>query len=193
MARPLTFDRDAALDAIKQTFWARGYEATSMQDIEGATGLKKQSLYRLYGDKQGMYRAALMHYESHEVAAAEAFLRQGAGTGAGRITQVFTSVVDTALTTQDRRGCFLCNASVDVALLDQDSRTQVRMMMERVRQAFLGALIADQGGASEALEGAADGLLALYNGLRVLIKAESAETVLRHVVQQAGILVARAR
>lgn len=193
MARPMTFDPDVALDAIKQTFWARGYEATSMQDIEGATGLKKQSLYRLYGDKQGMYRAALMHYEAHEVASAEAFLVDGGGKGAERIAELFATVLESALTTQDRRGCFLCNASVDVTLLDEDSRTQVRVMMERVRKAFLGALIADQGAASEALEGAADGLLALYNGLRVLIKADSGEAVLRHVVKEAGLLAARAR
>ena len=62
------FNKDEALDKAMQAFWMHGYEATSMQDIEVATGLRKQSLYRLFGDKHAMYLAALWSYEDCVVA-----------------------------------------------------------------------------------------------------------------------------
>jgi TetR/AcrR family transcriptional repressor of nem operon len=56
------FDEDAALDALVTTFWAHGYEGTSIDDLERATGLKRQSLYNAFGAKEAMYRQALARY-----------------------------------------------------------------------------------------------------------------------------------
>ena len=44
MARPREFDEDAVLDAVMDTFWHYGYEATSAQDLVQATGLGRGSL-----------------------------------------------------------------------------------------------------------------------------------------------------
>jgi TetR/AcrR family transcriptional regulator, transcriptional repressor for nem operon len=56
------FDEDAAMDSIALAFWARGYEGTSVEDLERATGLKRQSLYNAFGGKEAMFRAALRRY-----------------------------------------------------------------------------------------------------------------------------------
>ncbi len=188
MARPMSFEPDEALEAIKQTFWTKGFEATSMQDIEAATGLRKQSLYRLYGDKQGMYRAALAHYEENEIAGAEALLAEDRSPRA-RIERLFGAVLDAARTANDRRGCFLCNASVDVPLLDGETTEKVRMMTERMRRAFRTALAGGRDD-PETVERAADAILALYSGLRILIKAGAKERTLRNIVDQASALAA---
>jgi len=188
MPRPMSFEPEAALEAIKEVFWTRGYEATSMQDIEAATGLRKQSLYRLYGDKQGMYRAALGHFEDNDMAAAEALLKQN-GSPRERIEGLFGAVLDAALAANDRRGCFLCNASVDTPLLDDRTTEKVCAMTGRMRRAFLSAMEGKDVD-EEDREKAADAILALYNGLRVLIKAGAPEKTLRNVVHQAGAIAA---
>ncbi len=62
MARPREFDQNEVLDRIVELFWARGFEATSIQDLEKATGLKRGSLYNAFGDKAALFRMALAHY-----------------------------------------------------------------------------------------------------------------------------------
>jgi TetR/AcrR family transcriptional repressor of nem operon len=59
MARPKEFDRDEALGRAMQVFWARGYDGTSIEDLVKGTGVGRQSLYDTFGDKQGIYLAAL--------------------------------------------------------------------------------------------------------------------------------------
>lgn len=62
MARPREFDYDDVLNAAMQAFWARGYEATSVQDLMDATGLQKGSLYKAFGDKHSLFLKALDAY-----------------------------------------------------------------------------------------------------------------------------------
>ena len=116
MARPREFDTDTALRAITLLFWEHGYEATSMHDIERSTGLRKQSLYRAFGDKRAMYLAALAAYEREEMKQA-AELLAGPGDAASRFARLFRHIIEGAVEADDRRGCFLCNACVDQAAL----------------------------------------------------------------------------
>ena len=43
-------------------FWARGYEATSIEDLVGALGIGRQSMYATFGNKQKLYALALDRY-----------------------------------------------------------------------------------------------------------------------------------
>ena len=45
-------------------FWRVGYGATSIQDLERATKLRRGSLYNAFGDKEGLFVAALKRYDS---------------------------------------------------------------------------------------------------------------------------------
>jgi TetR/AcrR family transcriptional repressor of nem operon len=56
------FDEGAVLDRIVNAFWRGGYEATSIDDIVIATGLKRGSLYNAFGDKEAMFLKALDRY-----------------------------------------------------------------------------------------------------------------------------------
>ena len=44
MARHKEFERDEALQKAMEVFWARGYEATSMQNLVEHMGINRQSL-----------------------------------------------------------------------------------------------------------------------------------------------------
>ena len=174
MARPRTFEPEEALAAIKDAFWRRGYEATSMADIEAATGLKKQSLYRLFGDKRGMYLRALDHYGRHEAAETLAGLKEGESPKL-RFAGLFDQVI-AAARAGDRRGCFLCNASVDQAPDDADTRKAVMDSLDLVREGFASAL-----GPEHAEK--AEGLMAAYFGLRVMVRAGVGEAALRQAAE----------
>ena len=60
--RPLSFDRDAALDAAMHLFWRHGFEATSIADLTRAMGITPPSLYAAFGDKQALFLAAVDRY-----------------------------------------------------------------------------------------------------------------------------------
>jgi len=59
MARPIEFNRDKALDRALLLFWAKGYQATSLQDLLSALGISRSSLYAAFGDKRALFLECL--------------------------------------------------------------------------------------------------------------------------------------
>jgi TetR/AcrR family transcriptional regulator, copper-responsive repressor len=60
--RPLSFDRDAALESAMHVFWERGYEAASISDLTSAMGITPPSLYTAFGDKEQLFLEAIERY-----------------------------------------------------------------------------------------------------------------------------------
>lgn len=69
MARPKEFDRDTVVEAAVAVFREHGFEGTSAQMLVAAMGIGRQSLYDTFGDKWGIYRAAVQSYSLAEVRA----------------------------------------------------------------------------------------------------------------------------
>src|ERR1700736_2839243 len=119
MTRKRTFDEGVALAAIRETFWDRGYSATSLDDIMQATGLGKGSLYATFGNKRQMFALALRQYCSGLIADAERALH-GPDVGAmkrldaylRRMSRIFTS---------SKRGCLLGKAVAEVVGEDAEA------------------------------------------------------------------------
>jgi TetR/AcrR family transcriptional repressor of nem operon len=74
MAGVRRFNEMSILDRLALAFWAQGYEATSIEDLERATGLKRQSLYNTFGSKPEMYVKALDRYGANLAGPIEAAL-----------------------------------------------------------------------------------------------------------------------
>src|ERR671923_3003369 len=94
MARPRMFDEERALDAAMHTFWEKGYEATSTQDLCEATGLGRSSIYNTFKSKQDLFERALAHYIDRMAAPQLSLLGDGALKGADRIRALLTLVVE---------------------------------------------------------------------------------------------------
>ncbi len=62
MARPREFDEEDVVARAMHVFWTKGYDATSVQDLVDATGLKRGSLYGAFGDKRGLFLTAFGNY-----------------------------------------------------------------------------------------------------------------------------------
>jgi AcrR family transcriptional regulator len=60
--RPISFDKNAALEAAMLLFWERGYEGTSMADLTETMGLSASSIYAAFGDKQALFSLAVKRY-----------------------------------------------------------------------------------------------------------------------------------
>jgi AcrR family transcriptional regulator len=66
--RPLAFNQDEALDKALNVFWSRGYEGASMAELTKALGINKPSIYAAFGNKETLFRKALVLYATGPVA-----------------------------------------------------------------------------------------------------------------------------
>jgi TetR/AcrR family transcriptional regulator, transcriptional repressor for nem operon len=62
MGRPKEFNTTDVVDRAMLLFWKKGYEASSIEDLTEATGIKRGSLYGAFRDKEGLFLAALQRY-----------------------------------------------------------------------------------------------------------------------------------
>jgi TetR/AcrR family transcriptional regulator, transcriptional repressor for nem operon len=134
MARPRSFDEEAVLDQALQLFWERGYEGTSLADLETHLGLGRQSLYNTFGDKHALFLKTLDRYREGPGAAAVAHLIHP-DAGLEAIRRFFRSSVETLAAAGPRRGCFLANTITERAGEDPEALVRcdhARQALERL-------------------------------------------------------------
>lgn len=66
MARSKEFDVDEVVEAAVPVFREHGFKGTSAQMLVDAMGIGRQSLYDTFGDKWGIYHAAVKLYSQRE-------------------------------------------------------------------------------------------------------------------------------
>ncbi|NGO06495.1 TetR/AcrR family transcriptional regulator [Streptomyces sp. HC44] len=139
MARPRTFDEERALDAAMHTFWEKGYEATSTQDLCDATGLGRSSVYNTFKSKHDLFQRALARYIDAMTSAQLAVLDDSERSAADRIRTLLAMVVEgeTDYRAGGRSlGCLGVNTTVELAGRDATAAG----MLERDTARRLAAL-----------------------------------------------------
>lgn len=63
--RPKQFDRDKTLTMATQLYWEKGLEGMSVNFICQATDVSKPSLYREFGNEEGLLADVIEHYAEH--------------------------------------------------------------------------------------------------------------------------------
>ncbi|WP_422062257.1 TetR/AcrR family transcriptional regulator [Sphingopyxis sp.] len=58
------FDIDEALDRTTREFWEKGCTGTTLDDLTEAMGIKRPSLYRVFGNKEALFARVVEHFES---------------------------------------------------------------------------------------------------------------------------------
>lgn len=182
------FDIDDRLDRAMQRFWARGFEATSMQDLVDSMGVNRGSLYGTYGDKRSLFLSALRMYDDRVRRQTLARLEAGSDS-LGAIRGVFEMFAEPALRGRPARGCFLTNSALELAAHDPEVR-EVVARSQRQTEAFFARMI-KRGKANGEIGGhvkpnrAARSLLATLQGLIVLTRSRPEKKLLRAVIDDA--------
>lgn len=144
MARTRAFDTDEVVQAARDVFWALGYDAAAMPDLEQATGLGRSSLYNAFGSKRGLFDAAVLSYLDEVVRPRLAILT-AAPDGATGLRCYFESIADAVLAGEgdQQRGCLLLTASTGRSGQDAEVRAAVEAYRVEVTAAFAAALRRD--------------------------------------------------
>lgn len=139
MGRPREFEIDVVLDRALQVFWAKGFEATSLDDLCEATGLGRSSLYAAFGDKQSLYYRALDRYEEAAVHRIGTAITSASSITVG-IAEFVQRIVEDILAGPGRRGCFIGNCAAELVRGDRKGAARVRRSLERVEATFRDVL-----------------------------------------------------
>lgn len=181
MGRPRTFDEQQVLAKARDRFWKHGYAATSVQDLEAATGLKRSSLYQAFGDKRKLYDRTLAMYQGDNLA----YLRDLVASVqdfATAIDRLFSDAVDRLCACPDKKGCFITNATGELASVDVGIRGFVIENRGRFTAALLPLAQRDTSLAGSA-QAVCDYVFTLYSGLNLLAKSGAGRAELQDAVK----------
>jgi len=187
------FDPDRALEKAMAAFWARGYDATSMQDLVEAMGINRGSLYATFGDKRSLFLQALKRYDAVHRAAWTDALAARLGPRAA-ILAAFDEAIRVAVEDGSRDGCLVVNTALELSPHDREVAAVVaealagmedffRRMIEAGRRAGEIPATVEPGPTAGAL-------LSLFVGLRVLARGRPEAPLLSAVADQAAAMLA---
>ncbi len=110
--RPLSFDRDAALETAMHVFWERGYEAASISDLTAAMGITPPSLYTAFGDKEHLFLETVERYALNFGSAGTRALKEEP-TARGAIERWLTEAANELTQPCHPKGCMVVMAATN--------------------------------------------------------------------------------
>lgn len=163
MARPRAFDEQQTLQVLMHLFRRQGYAATSVSDLTAATGLSTSSLYGSFGDKAGIFRAALDAYVK-EVVQARLDAHAGPGARLEDLRELYLGLFE--LPYADGFGCLVVNTGSELGVRHPVAGDGVRRGLGLVEQRLRDVLGRELGDDRDAPL-----LMLLYEGLLGLMRA----------------------
>jgi len=184
MPRTKTHTEQSLSQAALQTFWQRGFYATSVDDLVKATGASRHSIYADFGGKHELFLSCFDQYQ--ETVVTPAFARvEAAGADFASVAEYFEVQISLAEASDGPRpGCFVANAATEVAPHDTAVLARVQAHNDRLISGFRNVL-RTEASATLSDEKAADIAMALCvftNGLWSASRTVSDAGALRRAV-----------
>jgi len=164
-------------------FRRSGYSGVSIPELEVATGLSAGSIYNSFGDKRGIFLAAFAHYLK-AVLGRRISTSAKPANGLSGLRQLFLSLLREP--DGETFGCLITNSAIEFGSDDGVSEQTVRKGFEILQRLFVDRLAAAK--AANRLRGDVDPnigavrLLALYQGVLVLIRGGYEPSMIRHAI-----------
>ncbi len=135
MGRKLEFCRDKALHTAMESFWAQGYEHTSMRDLASKLGLHLGSVYNALGDKEKVFEAALkLHYQNHIVPELDTLVH--AEDPLQAMDDLMVSVIAQCEAAPESPGCFFVNSLLEINSINDNVSSLVQEYMMKMETSF---------------------------------------------------------
>ena len=180
------FDPDVALELARDLFWRRGYDGTSLSELETTLGIGRKSLYDTFGSKRALYLRSLEHYTDTVIQKICAGLDDPRNDALQNLERVLRRLGQHH-GSPDSLGCLLGVAMAQTGSEDVELSALLRGYLKRLEQAFAGAIqAAQQDGTADVDASAADvahHLVALTQGMALLGRVSDTTTQQRSIVR----------
>lgn len=139
MGRKLEFCRDKALHTAMESFWAQGYEHTSMRDLASKLGLHLGSVYNALGDKEKVFEAALrLHYQQYIVPEMDTLVY--AEDPIAAMDALMQKVIAQCGGATETPGCFFVNSLLEINNINDTITALVQEYMLKMETSFASCL-----------------------------------------------------
>ncbi|WP_328959501.1 helix-turn-helix domain-containing protein [Kitasatospora purpeofusca] len=185
MGRPRGFDEAEVVRSAAELFAGRTYDGTSIDDLVAHLGVHRNSLYKTFGSKRGLYLAALRWSLEHDLAPLIGRIAEAAGPLEAVREALAAPATGTGLD-------LLLLAAVERAPVDTEVAGMVAEAFAALDRAAGASVRADDGDSdsdsdSDEASGLATALTAAVLGLRLRARSGTSGTA----VDRAGAAIAQ--
>lgn len=185
--RPLSFDRDVALHQAMLLFWRHGYEATSLNELTAALGVKPSSIYSVFGDKRRLFLEAVSLYLSGPITSGSIIAQAANARDAARGLLVASA---TGFTGEDTpAGCLLASSAISCSHAASDVQAELAEIRRGIeaclREKIVSSVRAGLMPADSDAEALAAHTMAVIQGMSTLARDGAPRDKLLRVVDAA--------
>lgn len=133
--RPREFNEETVKKTIMESFWRKGFSATSLDELAAATGLTRPSLYGAFGDKVNMYLQSMHVYTDFLVEQTGSAVRS-AHSLSEALTGFFEVILDICYQEEKPLGCFLMGTAMVEAPAYPEIQELLKDKMQEIENVF---------------------------------------------------------
>ena len=187
MPRAKQFDREVVLGKAMELFWSKGFHATSVSDLVEHLGINRASMYGTFGDKDQLFREALLMYQRNGRKQFADFEKTLASKSTREFLEEFLLLeLQRSKEETIRKGCMVVNTTTELASRSPEIREMMCAHREAITELFarIMRIAREREEIPEGLDPkiVADQLFVFFNGLKVMVKLEEDPTSLNQVV-----------
>ena len=132
MARTRQFDERQALQAAMLVFWEKGYDGTSINDLEQAMGLNRTSIYNAFGNKGALFERVMTCYKESVMAELFARLDSAPNIREG-IRRMLNGALDIHFDEDNPGGCLVVLSVMESGQHDDQSISAMQQTMQELK------------------------------------------------------------
>ncbi len=140
MPRDPSYDREAALQSAMNLFWVKGYNATSLKDLEAALKMRPGSIYAAFQSKEALFHEALDLYAGRMEAELAATIANAASP-LGALRGYLVSLGGLEPCEKPSTACMLVKSLLEIQTDNPVLRGAVLAHLEKVRQHLTQAFV----------------------------------------------------
>lgn len=186
MPRTEDFNREEVLDKAKNTFWLKGYNGTSMQDLVDATGLNRSSIYNSFGSKMELYQQSLKKYQSDSLGIFDKAINRERNA-IETIGLIFLYLMEDIKGDTQQKGCMIVNCITEMGNQDAQLHGLLEANQTRLVEFFEELVVIGQEDGSiqkdEKSSLLAHYLVSAFQGFRITGMNTSDPKILKSIIQ----------
>ena len=187
MARAKQFDERQALIKAMLVFWEKGYEGTSIHDLETATNLNRTSIYNAFGNKRAVFERVMGCYKESVMSALFVEL-DGAPNIKEGIRRMLNGALDIHFDEDNPGGCLVVLSILESGQHDEQSQASMRQTIQDLKSTLQARLskAKKSGELSKDLDAGstATTIATTMAGMMVLGKANFTRAALKKTINQ---------